>query len=72
MTVSSARRLQAGDVVLVCTDGFWAGLPDAEMAKIGVAEQSLAEELRRAGELAVRTTGPYSDNTSAAALRWHA
>ena len=70
MTVSAARRLEAGDVVLVCTDGFWAGLTDAEVAKLGAPDEPLAPELRRAGELAVRTTGPYSDNTSAAALRW--
>jgi serine/threonine protein phosphatase PrpC len=70
MTVSGARRLAAGDVMLACTDGFWAGLTDAEVAKLGAAEEPLAQSLRRAGELAVRTASPYSDNTSAAVLRW--
>jgi len=32
--------------------------------------QTLDKGLRRLAELAVRNNGPYSDNTSAAALRW--
>jgi serine/threonine protein phosphatase PrpC len=70
MTVTSGRRLQAGDLLLVCTDGLWAGLTDAEVAGLGTGEEPLAQSLRRIAELAVRTAGPYSDNTSAAALRW--
>ena len=30
MTLESARALLHGDVLLVCTDGFWAGLEDAD------------------------------------------
>lgn len=70
MSVSSARRLRSGDVVLVCTDGFWVGLSDTEVARIGDTAEPLAQSVQRAGELAVRTTRPYSDNTSAVALRW--
>jgi serine/threonine protein phosphatase PrpC len=70
MSVAPARRLQAGDVLLVCTDGFWSGLADAELAGFAAGSEPLAARLQAAGEQAVRTTSPYSDNTSAAALRW--
>jgi serine/threonine protein phosphatase PrpC len=70
MTVAPARRMRPGDVVLVCTDGFWSGLSDAELARLGAGNAPLAASLQLAGEKATRTTRPYSDNTSAAALRW--
>ena len=38
MSVGSARRLQPGDLLLVCTDGFWSGLEDADVATLGAAE----------------------------------
>jgi serine/threonine protein phosphatase PrpC len=70
MNVSSARRLKKGDVLLVCTDGFWSGLEDSDVASLGANNEPIDKALRRLGELAVRNNGPYSDNTSAAALRW--
>lgn len=70
MSVSAPHRLQAGDVLLVCTDGFWGGLKEAEIVSLATDMDSLCDNLRRLCELAVRTNGPFSDNTSAAALRW--
>ncbi len=70
MSVGSARRLRPGDLLLVCTDGFWAGLADNEIAALATAEEPLGTALRRLGEQAVRANSPFSDNTSAAALRW--
>ena len=70
MSVGSARRLQPGDLLLVCTDGFWSGLDDAEVATLGASSEPVDQGLRRLAEHAVRTNGPYSDNTSAAVLRW--
>jgi serine/threonine protein phosphatase PrpC len=70
MSVSSARRLQPGDSLLTCTDGFWSGLTEEEIASLGSGEESLDAGLRRLAEHAVRANGPFSDNTSAAALRW--
>jgi serine/threonine protein phosphatase PrpC len=70
MSVSSAHRLQPGDMLLVCTDGFWAGLEDAEIATLAAGDEPLDKGLRRLAEQAVRANGPFSDNTSAAALRW--
>lgn len=70
MSVGSARLLLPGDVLLVCTDGFWSGLKEAEIAGLATSGEPLDGRLRGLVELAVRTNGPFSDNTSAAALRW--
>ena len=70
MTVAQGRRLQRGDVLLVCTDGFWSGLDDKDVAGCGAAGEPLEQALRRLTGQAVRANGPYSDNTSVAALRW--
>ncbi len=70
MSVGSARRLKPGDLLLVCTDGFWSGLEDADVATLGAASEPVDKGLRRLAEQAVRVNGPYSDNTSAAVLRW--
>lgn len=70
MSVTGARRLAAGDVLLVCTDGFWAGLEDGDVASLAAPAELLDKGLRRLAEQAVRNNGPFSDNTSAAALRW--
>jgi serine/threonine protein phosphatase PrpC len=70
MSVGPARRLLPGDSLLVCTDGFWAGLADDVIATLAADGESVDQGLRRLAEQAVRANGPYSDNTSAAALRW--
>lgn len=70
MSVGSSRRLEPGDVLLVCTDGFWSGLEDADVATLGAGAEPLDRSLRRLAEKAVRNNGPHSDNTSAACLRW--
>jgi serine/threonine protein phosphatase PrpC len=70
MSIGSARRLRQGDLLLVCTDGFWSGLDDADVATFGADDETVDKGLRRLAEQAVRANGPYSDNTSAAALRW--
>lgn len=70
MSVRSRQRLQPGDMLLVCTDGFWAGLSDAAIASLASGDEPLGKGLRRLADQAVRVNGPYSDNTSAAALRW--
>jgi serine/threonine protein phosphatase PrpC len=71
MSVGSARRLQPGDSLLVCTDGFWAGLEEAEIASLAAGDEPIQQGLRRLAERAVKINDPYSDNTSAAALKWY-
>src|SRR5262245_18041287 len=71
MSLSSRRALQPGDIVLLCSDGFWTGLADPQIASIGQARaRGLRESLADLGERAVQATAPLADNTSAAAVRW--
>jgi len=71
MSISARRRLHAGDVLLLCTDGVWANLKDQDFAQFAVAPgKPLRDALLELGERAVQASTPYSDNASAAALRW--
>jgi serine/threonine protein phosphatase PrpC len=70
MTVTRQKRLMTGDSLLACSDGFWSGLDDNEIASFGRGGDTLAQELRLLAERAVKACGQYADNTSAVALRW--
>jgi len=69
MTITRYKQLVPNDVLLVCSDGFWSGLSDAEMASITV-EGAIGPQLEALAETAVQMAAPHSDNTSAAALRF--
>jgi serine/threonine protein phosphatase PrpC len=71
MTLTRRRPLEPNDVLLVCTDGFWAGVKDTEIAtEVGPPGVALKEKLLELAQRAVARTGAASDNTSVAALRW--
>ena len=71
MSISTRRRLQAGDMLLLCTDGLWANLKDQDLVRFAQSTgKALRETLTELGTQAVEASAPYSDNTSAAALRW--
>jgi serine/threonine protein phosphatase PrpC len=74
MSLSGRRVLQRGDILLLCSDGFWTGLADPLIASIGQNGQGrargLQESLADLGERAVQATAPLADNTTAAAVRW--
>jgi PPM family protein phosphatase len=71
MTITRRRPLQPNDVILACTDGFWAGVRDTEIAsEVGAPGVPLKEKLLEMAQRAVMRTGAGSDNTSVAALRW--
>lgn len=66
---SACLRVQPGDLLLACTDGFWSGLYDDEMARAMAVDEPLQNLLERMAVTAVTRSGPHSDNTSAAVLR---
>ncbi len=71
MSVGRGRRLIGGDVLLLCSDGFWAGLTDQGIAKAFVDGKKLVQDvLDDLGREAVATSAPGSDNTTAAAMNW--
>ena len=69
MTMSNARKLQAGDVLLLCTDGVWAKFRDDEIAEFMSNPVSLQSALNSLVERAVAAATPYSDNATAAVMR---
>jgi PPM family protein phosphatase len=71
MTLSGRRVLQSGDVLMLCSDGLWSALPEAQIASLSVDPAlALRDALTRLGERAVTNSAPYADNTTAAAIRW--
>jgi serine/threonine protein phosphatase PrpC len=71
MTLSGRRALVPGDVLMLCSDGLWSGVPDEVLASLSTSPRDhLREALVALGEQAVSNSAPYADNTSAAAIRW--
>lgn len=69
MSVAERIRVATGDVLLVCTDGFWSGNEEDEIGALSMDGEELAIGLRRLADQAVSRNTPHSDNTSVAALR---
>jgi PPM family protein phosphatase len=70
MSIAARRRVQTGDVLLVCTDGLWSGITEEDFATLATTDNPLERALQDLAEAAVARNAPYSDNTSVAALRW--
>jgi serine/threonine protein phosphatase PrpC len=59
-------------VLLVCTDGLWSGVDDAELAIACRDDRAPIDSfVRQLAERAIAANAPHSDNTSATAVRWH-
>lgn len=63
-------RLQPGDILLLCSDGFWTGHQPEDLARQLDYAPRLADALPELAEAACRAAHPRGDNTTAVALRW--
>jgi serine/threonine protein phosphatase PrpC len=71
MAMSPRRPLLPGDLLLVCTDGFWGNLDETLIGSaFTAADQPLRDIIAMLSEQALLTAGPMGDNTSVAALRF--
>ncbi len=72
MTISGRQALQSGDVLLLCSDGIWANLKDSDIAAFFKSDpENLRAWLEALGRRAVQASAPFSDNSTAAVLRWN-
>lgn len=71
MAISARHALLPGDVLMVCTDGFWANLDDGLIGSAFVTKgRPLRDTLAELAAQALLNAGPTSDNTSVGALRF--
>jgi serine/threonine protein phosphatase PrpC len=67
--LSRQAGLETGDVLLLCSDGLWAMVPDAEIAQ-KLASRSVVQAVPELVSMAVAIGGPRADNTTALAISW--
>ena len=61
--------LQQGDKLLLCSDGLWGSLSDAEIIK-QIASKSVSDAVPDLVESALRAGGERSDNVTVLAMEW--
>jgi protein phosphatase len=67
--LSRQAGLESGDVLLLCSDGLWAMVPDAEIAQ-KLASRTVVQAVPELVSMAVAIGGPRADNTTALAISW--
>lgn len=71
VAVTARRPLQPGDALVICTDGLWSGVSDAQIATLATDDDmAMSAVLEELGNAAVQANAPHSDNTSACGVRW--
>ncbi len=68
--IAEAAELRPADVLLLCSDGFWAPLNETHMAHALCTEPDVEETLENLAIEATQLSKPHSDNVTAVALRW--
>ncbi|MBC7858235.1 MAG: serine/threonine-protein phosphatase [Burkholderiaceae bacterium] len=67
--MSRRASLLPGDLMLLCSDGLWAVLPDEEMAE-RLQRQTIVRAVPELLARALAIAGPHSDNVTALAIMW--
>ena len=68
VTVAKGVPLQEGDILLLCSDGLWEPLDDAQMGSL-IEEGVLNNSISKLAERAEEASYPKSDNTSGIAIK---
>jgi serine/threonine protein phosphatase PrpC len=67
--ISGPITLQQGDKILLCSDGLWGTLSDADIVR-HLSTQPVSEAVPDLVEAALRNGGEQSDNVTVIALEW--
>ncbi|MEJ7929352.1 protein phosphatase 2C domain-containing protein [Ramlibacter sp. AN1015] len=67
--VTGPMSLQQGDKLLLCSDGLWGSLSDAEIVR-QLSAKPVSDAVPDLVEAALRSGGPHSDNVTVVALEW--
>jgi serine/threonine protein phosphatase PrpC len=67
--VTGPIPLQQGDKLLLCSDGLWSSLSDAEIVR-HLSTKSVADAVPDLVEDALRNGGEHSDNVTVVAMEW--
>jgi serine/threonine protein phosphatase PrpC len=62
-------RMHPKDRVLLCSDGLWSSLPDAEITEV-LTHYPVSDGVPELVERALRVAGDKSDNVTALAVEW--
>lgn len=68
VSVSKGIELQANDTLLLCSDGFWEPLDDAQIGAT-LSEGSIKEAVHKLATRAEQSSYPKSDNTTVLAMK---
>jgi serine/threonine protein phosphatase PrpC len=67
--ITGPVTLQQGDKIMLCSDGLWSGLSDADIVR-DLATKPVSDAVPDLVEAALREGGEQSDNVTVIALEW--